>query len=189
MSPTPNPPANHPTGDQPQHTQRATTPITNPRKNTEPERVRFVLTGFIAGAATIGMAWSISTRNHTTHATATAAPTPFPATTIDPRQRPALTTDTPADLDQPTTSRTTTPTIGIIDINTADRETLDLLPGIGPALAERIASDRNANGPYESIEDLQRVHGIGPRIINNIRHLVTVTAPESPADQQNTQDL
>lgn len=50
-----------------------------------------------------------------------------------------------------------------IDINRADEATLELLPGIGPVMARRIAEDRGANGPFASLADLQRVKGIGPR--------------------------
>ncbi len=52
-----------------------------------------------------------------------------------------------------------------IDPNTADVETLSKTPGIGPVLAERIVSAR----PFESFEDLQRVSGIGPAFLENLR--------------------
>ena len=55
-----------------------------------------------------------------------------------------------------------------IDVNTATEVELNALPGIGPALAARIAADRATRGPFESIEDLARVHGIGPKIIERI---------------------
>ncbi len=55
-----------------------------------------------------------------------------------------------------------------IDVNTATEVELNALPGIGPALAARIAADRATRGPFESIDDLARVHGIGPRLIERI---------------------
>ena len=55
-----------------------------------------------------------------------------------------------------------------IEINTATEVQLNALPGIGPALAARIAADRATRGPFESIDDLARVHGIGPKIIERI---------------------
>ena len=55
-----------------------------------------------------------------------------------------------------------------IDVNTATEVQLNALPGIGPALAARIATDRATRGPFESIADLARVHGIGPKLIERI---------------------
>ncbi len=55
-----------------------------------------------------------------------------------------------------------------IDINTASAVELTLLPGIGPRLADRIVEDRERNGPFRSLDDLQRVRGIGPMIVQHI---------------------
>src|SRR5690554_5725963 len=48
-----------------------------------------------------------------------------------------------------------------INVNTADAELLTELPGVGPAWAAAIIEEREANGPFESAEDLTRVSGIG----------------------------
>lgn len=56
-----------------------------------------------------------------------------------------------------------------VDINSASAEELDGLPGVGPALSQRIVEHRNANGPFARIEDLDAVSGIGIRMINRIR--------------------
>lgn len=56
-----------------------------------------------------------------------------------------------------------------VDLDRADAVELDLLPGIGPALAARIVADREANGPFGSPEGLGRVRGIGPAIVEGIR--------------------
>ena len=61
----------------------------------------------------------------------------------------------------------------LIDLNTADAATLDELPGIGPALSERIISYREANGPFGSLEELAGVSGIGPVILADVEGLVT----------------
>ena len=61
-----------------------------------------------------------------------------------------------------------------INLNTASAEQLELLPGIGPALAARIISDRKQNGPYKTVEDLTRVSGIKEGILSKIRDYVTV---------------
>ncbi len=49
-----------------------------------------------------------------------------------------------------------------LDLNAATAEDLDELPGIGPALAERIVAWREENGPFAGPEDIQAVSGIGP---------------------------
>jgi competence protein ComEA len=49
-----------------------------------------------------------------------------------------------------------------LDINTASETELTQLPGVGPSLAARIVEYRTENGPFQSIDDLQNVSGIGP---------------------------
>jgi len=61
-----------------------------------------------------------------------------------------------------------------IDINTAGKAILLQLEGIGPTLAKRIIADRARNGPFRSIDDLQRVRGIGPRKVETIRKWLTL---------------
>lgn len=63
---------------------------------------------------------------------------------------------------------------GLVDLNTADAATLDTLPRIGPALAERIIAWREENGPYTSVEDLLAVPGIGEKMLAALRDLVRV---------------
>jgi competence protein ComEA len=62
---------------------------------------------------------------------------------------------------------------GKVNINTADGATLETLPGIGPALAQRILDFRQASGPFERIEDVMEVSGIGPGIFDQIGELIT----------------
>ena len=57
-----------------------------------------------------------------------------------------------------------------ININTATPEELDTLPGIGTVLAQRIIEGR----PYETIEDILRVPGIGPAIFERLKERITV---------------
>lgn len=64
-----------------------------------------------------------------------------------------------------------------IDINSATAAELDLLPGIGPALAERILASRRDIGPFRSIDDLDRVKGIGPRTIEKLRAHISIGSP------------
>ena len=49
-----------------------------------------------------------------------------------------------------------------LDVNTATESELTALPGVGPGLARRIVEYRAANGPFQSVDDLQNVSGIGP---------------------------
>ncbi len=68
-----------------------------------------------------------------------------------------------------------------IDINSAGAADLSLLPGVGPAIAERIIEDRREHGAYESVAQLQRVRGIGPRTMERIVPFVRCTPPVTPA--------
>ena len=63
---------------------------------------------------------------------------------------------------------------GKININTATEEQLQELTGVGPAIAGRIVEHREANGPFQSVEDLQAVSGIGPATLEKIRDEITV---------------
>lgn len=53
----------------------------------------------------------------------------------------------------------------LVNLNTATAEQLESLDGIGSALALRILQDRAKNGPFRSVDDLDRVSGIGPKTI------------------------
>jgi len=77
---------------------------------------------------------------------------------------------------QSTGASTSVPESGAapVDINTADAAALDKLPGIGPALAQRIIDWRTENGPFASVEALTDVSGIGPATMQRLRDLVIV---------------
>ena len=55
-----------------------------------------------------------------------------------------------------------------IDINRATLDDLITLPGIGPALAQRIIDYRREHGPFRSVEELERVSGIGPQTVQGL---------------------
>ena len=58
---------------------------------------------------------------------------------------------------------------GMVNINTATAEEFETLKGIGAATAEKIVADREANGPFSSIDDLTRVSGIGEKKLAAMR--------------------
>lgn len=62
----------------------------------------------------------------------------------------------------------------LINLNTAAQAELESLPGIGPVTAQEILAYRAQNGPFASIEELQKVPGIGEKTFEGIRELVTV---------------
>lgn len=61
-----------------------------------------------------------------------------------------------------------------IDLNRADRTRLRSLPGIGPVTARRIVEHRNNQGPFENVEDLLDVNGVGPGTLKPLRHRLRV---------------
>ena len=77
----------------------------------------------------------------------------------------------------------TTPTVPVevtnpptIDANSATSEELQAIPGIGPVLAGRIIAAR----PFQSVEDIDKVAGIGASLMATIRVKVFVALPQTP---------
>lgn len=62
----------------------------------------------------------------------------------------------------------------VINVNTADTIALETIPGIGPVTAAAIITYRESSGPFESVEDLLDVEGIGPATLESLRPYVTV---------------
>ncbi len=77
---------------------------------------------------------------------------------------PSLTVVSPSTSGQP---------VGPIDVNVATAVELEALPGVGPATANAIVTERDRNGPFVSVDDLDRVPGIGPAKLDGLRDLVT----------------
>jgi competence protein ComEA len=62
---------------------------------------------------------------------------------------------------------------GMVFINRATTEELETLPGVGPALAGRIITYRDENGPFTSLDDLDNVSGIGPSLLAEMEGLIS----------------
>jgi len=62
----------------------------------------------------------------------------------------------------------------LLDLNSASREELQKIPGIGPVLAERLVRYREEHGPFGSPEDLLQVPGIGPSKLREIKAFLGV---------------
>lgn len=75
----------------------------------------------------------------------------------------------------PNDAQHSTPAVspGPVNLNTADAATLETLPGVGPATAAAIVADRERNGPFATVDDLERVRGIGPAKLAGLIDLVT----------------
>ena len=88
-----------------------------------------------------------------------------------PGEEPRTLPDGPADAAaEPSDSADGAP----IDLNTADAAELEELPGVGPAIAQRILEHREKNGPFTSVDGLLEVSGIGPATLEEIRGRATV---------------
>lgn len=62
----------------------------------------------------------------------------------------------------------------LVSVNSASKSELESLPGIGPAIASRIIAWREANGGFAHLEDLMLVSGIGPKLFENLKDLVSL---------------
>ena len=73
-------------------------------------------------------------------------------------------------------------TLGLpIDLNRATAEDLAAIPGLGPALAQRIIDYRQAHGPFKKIEDLREVSGIGPQNLQKLKPFLGLGSPQAIA--------
>jgi competence ComEA-like helix-hairpin-helix protein len=153
---------------------------------------------FLLGAASLaGMAWSL---NRQPAAKVTLAPRGAAAPIQPPAPSAGRSHERPASAPSPAPSPAEDPTAAEVpvaapsalasfapppgevapnpahkvNLNTATKAELELLPGIGPAMAQRILDFRTAHGKFGSIDDLDKVKGIGPRTLAKLRPLVTL---------------
>jgi competence protein ComEA len=61
-----------------------------------------------------------------------------------------------------------------LNLNTASAETLQSLPGVGPSTAKAIVASREAEGKFQSVEELTRVKGIGSKKLVALKNFVRV---------------
>lgn len=72
--------------------------------------------------------------------------------------------------------------LAAINLNTATKDELVALPGIGPAKAQAILDYRSAHGPFKSVEELKDVKGIGAKRFEKLKSELTVVgASAKPA--------
>ena len=67
-----------------------------------------------------------------------------------------------------------------LDLNTATAEDLEALPGVGPVLAQRIFKYRQVHGPFNHLEDLVSVPGVGKKKLAQLKpYLMVLSPPEA----------
>ena len=74
-----------------------------------------------------------------------------------------------------------------VNINTANSEELQQVPGIGPATAQKILQMRKSYGPFRSVDDLLAIRGLGEKRLNKMRKYLTIgkaTTPKNAAPAQ-----
>jgi competence protein ComEA len=64
-----------------------------------------------------------------------------------------------------------------VDLNRAGVDELVAVPGIGPATAQKIVEFREANGPFQRVEDLLKIKGIGEKSFEKLRPYFKVSQP------------
>ena len=69
--------------------------------------------------------------------------------------------------------------LAVVNINTATKEELTTLKGVGDKRAQEIIDYRKKNGNFKSVDELEKVPGIGPGLMKQIRSEVTVTGKTS----------
>jgi len=85
-----------------------------------------------------------------------------------------------------TSATTKKPPLKPVNINTANSEELQQVPGIGPATAQKILQMRKSYGPFKSVDDLLAIRGLGEKRLNKMRKYLTVGKGNPPKTEQPT---
>jgi competence protein ComEA len=72
---------------------------------------------------------------------------------------------------------------GVVNINTATLDQLQMLPRVGPALAGRIVDFREANGEFRTVDEIVAVKGIGERSFENLEPFIVTSGATTLADK------
>jgi competence protein ComEA len=97
-------------------------------------------------------------------------PTPEPAPAVEPAR---VVPEAPVE-PQPAERR--------VNVNLAGEDALQVLPQVGPVVARRIVEYRRAVGPFQRVEELLNVKGIGRKTLDRLRPLITLGGPPLEAD-------
>ncbi len=76
-----------------------------------------------------------------------------------------------------------------VDVNTAPPEEIARLPGVGMSLAKRIVARRNDSGPYHALADMDRVPGVGPAMLERIADWVGFGGVRGVRPRPSVQDV
>ena len=71
---------------------------------------------------------------------------------------------------------------GVINLNEASPDQLELLPGVGPSRATAIVNYRKQH-PFKHVEELQRIKGIGKKIFTRLRPLLALSGPTTLSER------
>ncbi len=72
---------------------------------------------------------------------------------------------------------------GVVNVNTASSEELELLPRVGPALAGRIIEFREANGPFQTVDEILAVKGIGETSFEKLEPFIVTSGATTLAEK------
>ena len=75
-------------------------------------------------------------------------------------------------------------TVPRLDLNAAPRDELELLPGVGPRLANAIDDHRKTRGPFRTVHDLRGVPGVGPATVDKLRPFFSVAPTAVPQEPE-----
>ena len=98
----------------------------------------------------------------------------IPDSIFEARSRPDTQVVSTGSLPKITSGGVSDSSVAPVNINSATADELVQLPGIGPAYAARIVTYRKLNGPFASVDDLEKVKGIGEKRMERLRPFVRV---------------